>query len=331
MTTEALQDQAPFGEIEGDLRVVRPAMPDIDSAAAAIYSNNVPETDYAEWANATSYVIGDRVRVTVPFAGPPVVPATHMVYECSVAGAGKPPPNNLTGTTPAWLKVSATNRYKMFDQENASQTENPDEILVVLEPGRVDSLYLGGLDAQTVIIRQTDPVSGNEIYYHEEDLSLNNVKDWYEYFTEPIVRRTDLILFDLLTYSNARTEIRIINTGSTAKCGSAVPGLKRDIGEVLWGVGVRLTDYSVYKTNSFGQTELQKRGTGRLVNGRIYVKNKYFDETVRLMAEFTSVNLLWSFSEEYGSLNVFGFRKDFDSTLESPAGSYFDLQVQGLT
>lgn len=57
---------------------------------------------------------------------------------------------------------------------------------------------------------------------------------------------------------------------------------------------------------------------------------RIYDSPNRLMADYTSVNLLWSLSSVYGSLNVYGFKKDFDATLDSPAGSYFNLQIQGL-
>jgi hypothetical protein len=79
---------------------------------ALFVSSTLPETDHAEWASGDTYSIGNQVIVTTP--------DIHEVYESLTDNnTDNYPPSDTTN----WLKVSATNRWKVFDKTLGSQTE----------------------------------------------------------------------------------------------------------------------------------------------------------------------------------------------------------------
>jgi hypothetical protein len=300
------------------LRVIKPAWKDNDlvAVAAMITASNVTET-VLPWNAGTAYAVGDRARVD----------ATHCIYEAQQANTNKPPLDNLTGNAPIWIKVQAANRFAMLDAVNNTQTSNAETIDLTLSPGPFNSLYLGGLSASAVDVIVT--VGAAEIYNETFQL-IRPVYSWSQWDSEPILRDTDLTLFDIPRRAGAKLRVVIHQPGGTARCGTLVTGLARELGDVQWGAGFRVKSNSSFNADAFGNVPLVKRPAARRVNATVYTPNALFDEVNRSMMEYDGMNLLWSFSSEFKSLNCFGFFEDFDNTISTPAGSFYNLQVLGL-
>jgi hypothetical protein len=225
----------------GALKVIPP----LSITDSNLTSSNVPETDYGAWSSGTTYNLGDRVIITTP--------NVHKIYESlQASNSNKPPATNPTW----WIEVSATNRWKMFDLSNSTATQNTDSIVVTITPGRViNGVTLIGLVAQSVRVKLTDPVDG---VVYDETTNLNNngnINNWYNYFFDPISRRTVLAATDLPAYGSAVLEITIDNTGGTAECATCVIGSIKYIGEgIELGASVGIQDYSRKEIDDWGRS-----------------------------------------------------------------------------
>lgn len=302
------------------LRIIRPSWADDDLAAVAgmLTATNVVET-VPLWNGGTAYTAGQRVRLDT----------THRVYEALTASTGKSPDVNLTGNTPAWADVQASNKFAMFDAVNNTASSNADTIDVTLTPGPFDSLYLGGLDAATVDVTVT--IGGAVVETRHLDLLVDNVFSWFEWLNEPIIRDTDALLFDLNGYGGATLRLVISQPGGTAKCGTVVVGRSRVLGEVQSAAGFRVKSNTTYKEDGFGGVIKTKRPAARRVQATVFAPNAMFDEVNRLMTDYDGDTLLWSFSEEYKTLNALGDKEDFDSTIKNESGFFYNIQVRGFT
>lgn len=304
------------------LKITRPAFFTVAGAAAILTSSNVAETDYAAYSAGTTYAKGDRV----------IVVADHAVYESTTAAnTGNTPSANLTGTTPKWFLVSATNKYKMFDAAADTQTSNATEIDVTFTAsGRGDVLYLGGLDAQAVVVIGT--VGATEFFNQTFDLTrTDNVRNFEDYVFEPIIRKTALRVTLPKQLGTITLRVRVQKTGSTAKCGTLLFGSSRTVGEVQSKPKVSVVSYSRVIANEFGVTSLVKRANVLGVAYDLFVENNYFDETVRLMQEYIDVPLLYSGSDDFESLNTFAIMKSFGGVLSSDGGTFCNLEILGLS
>jgi len=77
-------------------------------------SSDIVEDDYAEYNAGTTYGDGNTIMVTDT--------GIHKIYESLLASnLNHYPPDNLTGVTPWWLEISATNKWKAFDGKVGSQ------------------------------------------------------------------------------------------------------------------------------------------------------------------------------------------------------------------
>lgn len=85
----------------------------------------------------------------------------------SSTNTNKIPENNLTGLTPAWLEISSTNRWKIFDQIVGSQSSASGSMTYVIKPGRVNSLAFINVSADLITVNVSESIGGASIYYRE--------------------------------------------------------------------------------------------------------------------------------------------------------------------
>ena len=253
---------------------------------AMLTDSNVPETDYTEFAMATTYAVGDRCIVATGLeiltldvapvddwvagdiltgqtssktcvavqkitsltyyvrersgtftlgeiigvtgeadkladqgaAHPTITSATDKVlkvYESLSAGnVGNYPPLDVLETVPKWLEVSATNRWKAFDNKVGTQTSQATSITYKITPGQVfDSIAFLNLEAATVQITLTDAVEG--VVYDETikllDVTLTGTEaemDWYAYFFSEITMVTEVAKLGMSLFLNTVLTLR---------------------------------------------------------------------------------------------------------------------------
>lgn len=299
------------------LKVI-PPLPITDSN---LTSSNVAETDYAAWSAATTYAIGNRVLVTT---------GVHKIYESlQASNLNKDPTTNPTW----WIEVSPTNRWKMFDTSNSTQTTNSNSIVVTITPGKViNAVALLNVDGTSVRVKVTDPTDG-VVYDNTVSLNYNGtINNWYNYFFDPIMRKKNVILTDLPAYGTAPIEITITYTGNTAKCGVCVLGSVNCIGEgIELGASVGIQDYSRKEKNDFGDYVLVQRNYSKRARFSMAVLNDQIDALQDLLVDLRTTPCVWIGDDRYQSTMIYGFYKDFDIVIAYHLVSDCNIEIEGLT
>jgi hypothetical protein len=298
------------------MNIIRP------TAIDSIVSSNVPETDYAAWSAATTYAIGERC----------IVVATHKVYESLQAGnLNHYPPDTIVGATPYWLEVGATNRWKMIDGQVSTQTVNADSIVLsFIVATRINSLALLEVDALSVTVAMRDTGS-NVVYSSAKPMDAESwIQDWYAYFFEPIISKTEAVFLDIPNYAGGTVTVTIANAGDVAKCGMVVVGIQSKLGDTLWTPKISIFDYSQKTTDTFGNTILLQRSYAKLLTVDLLVYTNQVDAIRRILSECRSTPMVWIGSELFSSTIIFGFYRSFSIVLSGPMGSSCALDIEGL-
>lgn len=283
-------------------------------------SSNVPETDYTAWSSVTSYTIGQKV----------IVVATHKIYEALTNNTNKYPPDYLGGTTPDWLDIGATNKWAMFDESYQSQTINSTSIIIVCAPGRINSLGLLNVDATTINI--TLSISGDTVYSNNLDVNISSTNNWYEYFYNPIERKSDFIVTDIPVASDGVLTVTMsANTGVDVKCGLFIPGFFTQIGDSLWGASIGITDYSKKEVDTFGNYSVLQRSYSSTLSDSIWMPNGRTGYIKKLLADYRTTPALWLASEQFEGTLIYGFYRDFNIVLEDYSGAQCSIEIEGLT
>lgn len=298
-------------------------IPPLSITDSNLTSSTVPETDYSAWSSVTTYTIGQRVILT----------STHKIYESLQNSNLNKDPATDTSDPPFWIEVSATNRWKMFDTSNSTQTTNSNSIVVVITPGKViNSVSLLNIEGTSVRIKMTDPTDG---VVYDVTTSLNNngnINNWYNYFFNPIQRRTSHIATDLPAYGTAAIEITITNTGLTAKCGVCIIGSVQYIGEgINLGASVGITDYSRKEKDTFGNYVLIQRSYSKRAKFSMAVLNEQIDALQELLVSLRTTPCVWIGDDNYTCTYIYGYYKDFDIVIAYHLVSDCNIEIEGLT
>ena len=298
------------------LRVIK----SISMADAMLTATSVQENDHPAWSSGTTYARGDRVIMT----------STHKIYESLQAGNTG---NNPTNSPLWWVEVSPTNRWKLFDLSNTTQTVVDAADYYEITPGQaINALALINISGiLTVRVRLTDPRFGL-VYDKTADLTfVPSESSWYAWFFEPRTEQNQFVVEDIPSYPNATLRIDVTSSG-TAYIGAFIFGSVRSIGlGVQQGVRLGIQDYSRKERNEWGDVVLTQRAFASRVTFQMLVENKQLDNTYRLLTELRATPCLWIGSSDFNSLSVFGFYNNFDISIAYSVYSECSIDIEGLS
>lgn len=301
------------------MKVIRP-MPVND---AALTSSNVSEADYAAYNPATTYARGARVIY--------IAADTHWIIESLQNANTGHPPSGLPADT-WWLKVSATNRWRMFDAVVSGQTSNAASIDVTLAcTGRVNGIALMNLAAATVRIIVTDAIDGVVYDKTTSLVSTMGITDWYAYFYEPIVRASDFVALDLPAYYAPTVRVILSAPGGTALLGELVLGMQFDLGLTENGASVGIDDYSVKQQDVYGNFSILQRAYSKRATFAVEVENVRIDALHLLLASYRATPVVYIGIAGYSATFIYGFYKSFRIDIPGPVLSAASLDIVGLT
>ncbi|OGA49670.1 MAG: hypothetical protein A3F74_03150 [Betaproteobacteria bacterium RIFCSPLOWO2_12_FULL_62_58] len=296
-------------------------VPRFDITDAVLVSSNVAESDYTLWSGATTYPLAARVRL--------VAAEQHEVYQSLQADNI----DHAPATSPTWwVKVGATNRWRMFDQRVTDQTENADSIdCTFAVAGRINAVTLHNIDAAELRVTLTDAVDG-VVYDRTVNLIADSgVPSWYSWFFAPIDRVHDVALTDVPPYRNATLTVTLTDTGGTVKCGECMFGLGRDLGNTDWGFGVGVREYGRKEADAFGNYDLVPRANSRRGEFVVWVDARNFNAALRQLSELSAVAAAYIGTDIHAATIIFGFYRDFRFLGRHLNWMILNLDIEGLT
>jgi len=290
---------------------------------ATLQSTNVDELDYPLWNSSTTYAINDTRMY--------IADGNHWVIRSLINSNLNKIPTGLS-SDPNWTKISATNRWKMFDLQSTSQTYNNDSIDVTLLSttfnDSVTALNLDGTSLQVIAKDQFDTT------FYDSTISListDGIYDPYTYFFSPLVKLTDIVLTDLPIYALASYRVIINNLGGIAKCGTLNIGKKGEAGGTQYGMKIGITDYSVKSAqNEFGDFVITERAYSKNMDLTAFVDNAIVDSLVNTLNGFRATPIVWLGADEFSSSFIFGFYKDYSVIVQYVNNSLLNIEIEGL-
>lgn len=268
-----------------------------------------PNGTYRAWASVESGFNWNEIA-TYEIEGN--VTPYHRVYECLVNNTGYFPPANAV----KWLDTGATNRWRVFDGAIQVQTSRADSIQYVLSPGSIDSVAFFNLDADSVTILLTN--GGSTVY--DTTITLNGA--------------TNTARLNIPSgYTAGVLTLTITKTGSTAKCGEIVVGLKYNAGTTLADSPpeVGKVDYSYKEVDDFGDYYIVEGAYSQTGDFDVLISMADVDNVVEELASVRATPVVYVGDENYASSIVYGFYKDFSFSFNEPDTVIYHIYVVGLT
>lgn len=349
------------------MRIIKPFAVD----GASLIASNVPASPPAAYSAGTTYAAGDRAAVlqadgftwkvyeslagantgnavtdpawwlyradtygeysagtTYPANAIVISPATNRAYQ-SLQGGNT---GNSLAASSWWLDLGPTNRFRMFDQSNTSQTVNGDSIDVTIQvTGRANSVSLLNLVGTQLQVIMTTPEDGEIVNETINLVSSGGVTNWWEYFFLPVTRYGDWTITDLPANNNPEIRVVLTDPGATGKIGSLVIGLSRSIGTVIYPSSIGIQDYSRKEADDFGNYTIVQRDFAKRASLKVVVNENNVDAISTILAELRATPVVFVGVEQYRATWIYGFYKDWSWQFAGPNESYLNLELEGLT
>ena len=290
----------------------------------SILTSDVAITE-ALWTSGT-YNEGDKRYVTT-------TGYEYDYFEC-LSTTTDDPVTGFLKETPTWKRLGKINKWKMFDKRQGTQTVNEDEINIYLEPsGIIDSLAILNTACEYIDVTITDTEEG--VVYEEIFQMIDNsgVFNWYTYFFEEYVTKTDLTILDLPSFSDTTINVKFYysSLGSDVSVGELLIGNKKFIGFTQLATNIGIDDFSRKEYNpALDYFEIEERSYVKRANFDVQLETADITRVQRLLAEVRSSPTLYIGDEQQGALILYGFYRNFDIVFSSPSLSSCSIEVEGL-
>lgn len=286
-------------------------------------SSNVPENDYAAWSSVTNYVIGDFVIVTTP--------NVHKIYQALTNNLNKYPPSYLTGATPDWAEISATNRWKMFDKKAQSATSKATSIIVEITAGViVNSLAAVNIAGDAANVTVTDPTDGI-VYDHDVDLlDLSSVYDFWTWFFSPLANLTNFTLTDLPAFPAATVKLTVEKTTGNAEIGEAVLGSTFECGSTEYPIRIGIEDYSRKDIDDDGNAVITQGRYRNYMDIESLLQTNLVNGIKNVLTGLRGTPVMYIGAEDVTESIIYGFYQDFEITEDNLNTSKLSMEVVEL-
>lgn len=157
------------------------------------------------------------------------------------------------------------------------------------------------------------------------------IDNWYDWFFEPVIRHTDLVVDDLPIHYGPSISIDIENNSGDAKIGNFIMGQIRNLGGTLYGANSGIIDYSRKDADGFGNVSLVERTFRKYGTFEFIFDNSMLDEIQRILTEFRATPVVYIGSDEYNAHVFYGFYRDFSVVASGPCQSNATIEIEGLS
>lgn len=293
-------------------------------------SSTVAENDYAQWSNATTYALGDRV----------IVLSSHKIYQSlQASNLNNNPlndPQNEPDNLPTWwVEVSATNRWKPFDGLRNNQAVDTAPMTYVITPDvQVDGIALLNVDAQDVdVIVNFEMV---EVYNQNFMMVSRVVSDWYEFFFKPFQQKKNLYIDGLPPLIGAEITVTLNrDAAANVSLGILAVGNSLFIGDAVYGAVSDVRSFSRTEPNEFGNTFLVRRNPKVLTRQRVVADKSLTTFLFELREELESVTSVWSTvddetSDFFNAYILNGIADRFVINAENPVKTTLELELREI-
>ena len=235
-----------------------------------------------------------------------------------------------------WIDLYSDNMHAAFDTQTSTVSSGTTSLTFVVKPGSFDTAALINIETALAQIAVSDYTTKTFVYSDSVGLAEGTIQDWYQYFfNDPLVHRTQAVFYNIPPYTEAVATIRLTgSTGDIISVAQAVFGTISELGGTQYGAQAGIVDYSRKDTDEFGTTTFTKRAYSKRLTTDLYINNSELNRVQNYLYNIRATPTVWIASDdpllEEVSV-IWGFYKDFSTTISYPSHSLCNIQIEGLT
>lgn len=287
--------------------------------------SGMADSPYPTWAAGTAYAAEDRVKVG------------ENEYEAVVANTGK----NPESSPDEWVYLGKINPLKAFDGRIYDQVIGANLVDNIVyqftAPISISAIaFLNLTGSRKVLVETFVDDTMSTLIKHEERVLVDDAQilSWSDYFFEPPVVRSEVVIDGLEAYSGTYVRITVVNSEVVVPAvGQIVVGQARRLGVTCEGTQVSLQDYSRKERDEWGNPVIVERPFAQRVDYVVAAPTQEVRTIQRVLASIRAEPAVYYDGDlefdRYGT-TVYGYYKDFGVNLQVGDTSHMSLEVEGL-
>ncbi len=268
------------------------------------------------------YMTGDQAILT----------STHMLYQCAADYSREDPAIAVELTSPTWVEVSATNKYRAFDYTiNTKSTGTGD---FTFSPGQAcTNLGVFGLDnvSDVQVVVREDDASGDIIYDETKSLEISAPTD--DTIVNETLYNSKALFDDLEVYATPHITLSLtrVDTGEDYEVGDIAIGNSRTLGVVVYQSSTSRTSYNEVTIDDFGNETVVERASAEYTSFELTVFPQYADYVERILKDSLDQARIWVGDKaDDEKMFTFGYYERSPITYSSPSKYETSLKIRGL-
>lgn len=295
-----------------------------DIIGGLLTASNIPEPDAAAgevaWSAYTS-AVGDLRILT----------STHLVYKAAAISTDAPDVG-AAKAVPTWVVVGYTNRCRMFDQVNSSQSTKASPLTVeITSPKGFDSAAIFNASGVTSVRYQVYSALSVLVYDRTLEAIDNEARtNWYDWLFSPVIQRYKFFVNDIPRAANQRLVVTVSGSG-TVGVGTLVVGKSVNLGVACYGTSFRYVNLTRVDENEFGDLVLTPRRKYKLIDFDVRTKKSLLDFTVNQLSMLVDKPCVWAGTAEADDATaVFGYYVDWQQNIDNPEKCTATFKIREL-
>jgi hypothetical protein len=308
---------------------------------AYIISTNVADSTEQSHAMDVVYGLGDLVKTdTID---------QHRIWRSVHGITGAYPSGNL-GFSPLaeldidspvhWSLVSATNRYKVFDNEQSSKAVNSGSMQYVLGNGlgRFNLVSVLGIEGALSVTCRVVDVNNTEIFNETKILTSNaGINNFWRFLFWPRNFRKSVVFTGITPLVGSTITLTVNGNGDNeVKCGLIVVGNSISFDDsvtentVDYGASTSVRDFSIREELPTGDYRFRRGPNTRDGKFTFLIPNELYDLWNETVESIGPEPFLFTATDIYDSTNIFGIFGKADANLDHVKHSRVTVEIKGL-
>lgn len=282
-----------------------------------------PASGETLWNAGSNYSVGTVVARST----------THHLYENLIAGVDATLPElALTGGTPRWLDLGATNRWSQFDTKIGTATTSTGDLATVITPGSAEGLALLDLVGRSVDVVVKSATGGTVVYSTSIDLDATVVESVYDWMFNDFVQKRNALITDLPgQYPNMEIGVTV-NSTTGAAIGVLAVGRTMTIGTTEYGAGAGIINFGKVADDGFGNRTWLEGEWANRVTLPLVANTSDFNRIHRQLAGVRSTPCIYigSSLDTMEPLVCYGVYRDLYITVPNHPTISLNLEIDGM-
>lgn len=209
------------------------------------------------------------------------------------------------------------------------------DLTVVVQPSKFNSIVIVNTIADSATVQVQEGLGGPITYEQTVILNAANtgVSDWSQYFFNEVeAPKNQAYLENIPGSGNSVVTLNFFGT-SQVSVGQVIFGDLVQIGKTQYGAQAGIIDYSRKVTDEFGNTSFVRRAFSKRLECQVFVDRKDVNRVQTLLSNLRATPVFWIATDDpdYSvPMVIYGFYRDFNTTIAYPSVSLCNLQIEGL-